>query len=67
MTKLVRNTGISIAGSLNALLEGESLSFPTSVLETTIRQTCVRLKNTKGKIFKVNRQGNGSHIVTRVQ
>ena len=67
MTKLVRNTGISIAGSLNALHEGESLSFPTSVLENTIRTTCVRLNNTKGKTFKVNRQGNGSHIVTRVQ
>ena len=67
MTKLVRNSGISIAGSLNALLEGESLSFPTSVLENTIRTTCVRLKNTKGKNFKVNRKGNGSHIVTRVQ
>lgn len=66
MTKLVKNTGISIAGSLNALQEGESLSFPTSVLETTIRVTCVRLKNTKGKTFKVNRQDNGSHIVTRI-
>ena len=66
MTKLVKNTGISIAGSLNALQEGESLLFPTSVLETTIRVTCVRLKNTKGKTFKVNRQENGSHIVTRV-
>lgn len=65
MTKLLRNTGISIAGSLNALQEGESVLFPTSVLETTIRVTCVRLKNTKGKTFKVNRQRNGSHIVTR--
>jgi hypothetical protein len=67
MANFVRKTGISVAGSLNTLREGESLSFPTSVLETTIRQTCVRLKNTKGKTFKVNRQGNGSHIVTRVQ
>ena len=66
MTKLLRNTGISIAGSLNALQEGESVLFPTSVLETTIRVTCVRLKNTKGKTFKVNRQRNGSHIVTRI-
>lgn len=65
MTKLLRNTGISIAGSLNALQEGESILFPTSVLETTIRVTCVRLKNTKGKTFRVNRQRNGSHIVTR--
>lgn len=65
MTKLLRNSGISIAGSLNALQEGESILFPTSVLETTIRVTCVRLKNTKGKTFRVNRQRNGSHIVTR--
>ena len=66
MTKLVENRGISIAGSLNALLEGESLSFPDSVLETTIRTTCVRLKNTKGKTFKVNKVGNGIHSVTRI-
>lgn len=65
MTKLLRNSGISIAGSLNALQAGESILFPTSVLETTIRVTCVRLKNTKGKTFRVNRQRNGSHIVTR--
>ena len=65
MTKLLRNSGNSIAGSLNALQEGESILFPTSVLETTIRVTCVRLKNTKGKTFRVNRQRNGSHIVTR--
>lgn len=66
MTKLTRNTGISIAGSLNALQEGEAVMFPKTILETTIRQTAVRLKNTKGKTFKVNRQQNGSHIVTRV-
>lgn len=66
MTKLVKNTGINIAGSLNALQVGESLTFPAFVLETTIRPTCVRMKNTKGKTFKVNRQENGSHIVTRV-
>lgn len=66
MTKLVENKGISIAGSLNALQEGESLSFPSSVLETTIRTTCVRLKNTKGKAFMVNKAGNGIHTVTRV-
>ena len=66
MTKLQKNTGISIAGSLNALQEGEAVLFPKSILETTIRQTAVRLKNTKGKTFKVNRQQNGSHIVTRV-
>jgi hypothetical protein len=66
MTKLQKNTGISIAGSLNALQEGEAVIFPKTILETTIRQTAVRLKNTKGKTFKVNRQQNGSHIVTRV-
>lgn len=66
MTKLQRNTGISIAGSLNALQAGDSVLFPASILETTIRQTAVRLKNTKGKTFKVNRQQNGSHIVTRI-
>lgn len=66
MTKLVENRGISVAGSINALSEGESLSFPDSVLETTIRTTCVRLKNTKGKTFKVNKQGNGIHSVTRI-
>ncbi|MBR5199470.1 MAG: hypothetical protein IKW20_06540 [Bacteroidales bacterium] len=66
MTKLIENKGISIAGSLNALQEGEKLSFPISVLENTIRTTCVRLKNTKGKTFIVNRQSNGTHIVTRI-
>ena len=66
MTKLQKNTGISIAGSPNALQEGEAVMFPKTILETTIRQTAVRLKNTKGKTFKVNRQQNGSHIVTRV-
>lgn len=66
MTKLVENKGISIAGSLNALSEGESLTFPATVLETTIRTTCVRLKNTKGKTFQVNKQGNGIHSVTRI-
>lgn len=66
MTKLQKNTGICIAGSLNALQEGEAVMFPKTILETTIRQTAVRLKNTKGKTFKVNRQQNGSHIVTRV-
>lgn len=66
MTKLVKNTGISISGSLHSLQTGESVIFPTSILETTLRQTCVRLKNTKGKTFKVNRQSNGTHIVTRV-
>ena len=66
MTKLQKNTGISIAGSLNALQEGEAVMFPKTILETTIRQTAVRLKNTQGKTFKVNRQQNGSHIVTRV-
>jgi hypothetical protein len=66
MTKLQKNTGISIAGSLNTLQEGEAVMFPKTILETTIRQTAVRLKNTKGKTCKVNRQQNGSHIVTRV-
>ena len=66
MTKLVENRGISVAGSINALSEGESLSFPDSVLETTIRPTCGRLKNTKCKTFNVNKQGNGIHSVTRI-
>lgn len=66
MTKLVKNRGISVAGSLNMLQMGESLTFPNSVLETTIRTTCVRLKNTKGKTFQVNKAGNGIHTVTRI-
>lgn len=66
MTKLVEHQGISIAGSISTLKTGESLSFPNSVLETTIRTTCVRLKNTTGKVYKVNKQGNGIHSVTRI-
>ena len=66
MTKLVERQGISVVGSINALEKGESLSFPNSILETTIRTTCVRLKNTKGKTFQVNKMGNGIHSVTRI-
>lgn len=66
MTKLVQASGINVSGSIRQLEMGESLVFPKKVLETTIRVSCVRLKNTTGKVYQVNRQKNGSHIVTRI-
>ena len=66
MTKLVTLSGINVSGSLRRLARGESLEFPVSVRESTLRCTCVRLKNDTGIVYKVNRQSNGSHIVTRI-
>ena len=66
MNKLVKNAGINITGSLKSLEAGESLIFPTSISETVVRSTCSRVKNTIGATYKVNRQQNGSHIVTRI-
>ena len=66
MTKLTRNTGINVSGSIKALDTGESLTFPKSVLENTIRVCAVRIKNATGMEYKVNRQANGTHIVTRI-
>ena len=66
MTKLIKRTGVSIAGSLNGLEQGESLTFPKTIRETTIRGTATRLKNTEGRIYRVSRQQDGTHIVTRV-
>lgn len=66
MTKPIKNSGISVAASLNALQAGESVVFPKVALENTIRVTAIRIKHATGKYFKVNKQDNGSHIVTRV-
>jgi hypothetical protein len=66
MTKLTRNTGINVSGSIKALDTGESLTFPRSVLENTLRTSVVRIKNATGMTYKVNRQSNGTHIVTRI-
>jgi hypothetical protein len=66
MTKLTRNTGINVSGSIKALDTGESLTFPRSVLENTLRTSAVRIKNATGMTYKVNRQSNGTHIVTRI-
>lgn len=66
MTKPVKNTGISVAASLSSLQAGESVIFPKITLENTIRVTAIRIKHATGKKFKVNKQNNGSHIVTRV-
>lgn len=65
MTKLVTQSGINVSGSIRRLEQGESIIFPSNILETTIRVTCVRLKNTYGATYQVNRQKNGSYIVTR--
>jgi hypothetical protein len=66
MTKLVTFSGINIRGSLTKLKRGESVIFPVTIKETTLRVTCVRLKNDTGIAYKVNRQQNGCHIVTRI-
>jgi hypothetical protein len=66
MTKLTRNTGINVSGSIKALDTGESLTFPRSVRENTLRTSVVRIKNATGMTYKVNRQSNGTHIVTRI-
>lgn len=66
MTKLTRNTGINVLGSIKQLEAGESLTFPKGVRETTIRCSSTRVKNDTGATFKVNRQQNGCHIVTRI-
>lgn len=66
MNKLVTLSGINVMGSLRRLARGESVIFPNTILETTIRVSAVRLKNNTGIVYKVNRQKNGSHIVTRI-
>lgn len=66
MTKLVTLSGINIRGSLTKLGRGESVVFPVTIRETTLRTTCTRLKNDTGIAYKVNRQQNGCHIVTRI-
>lgn len=66
MTKFVTNTGINVAGSLKALKKRESLEFPNDIRETTVRCSCTRVKNETGMKFSVQRQANGSHIVTRI-
>ena len=65
MNKLVQNTGINVAGSLKTLGAGECLTFPATISETVVRSTCTRVKNATGMKFSVNRQANGTHIVTR--
>lgn len=65
MNKLLTVSGINVSGSLRTLAKGESVIFPNTILENTIRVTCVRLKNANGLTYKVNRQQNGCHIVTR--
>lgn len=66
MTKLTLNSGINVSGSIKALDTGEALVFPQSVLENTIRTSVVRIKNATGMTYRVNRQSNGTHIVTRI-
>ena len=66
MTKLLTTSGINVSGSLKRLEKGESLIFPATVPETTVRVTSIRVKNATGNVFKVNRQKNGCHIVTRI-
>ena len=66
MTKLVTFSGINVSGSIKRLARGESLVFPVTIRETTLRITCTRLKNDTGIVYKVNRQSNGCHIVTRI-
>ena len=66
MNKLVTLSGINVMGSLRRLARGESIIFPNTILETTIRVSAVRLKNNTGLVYKVNRQKNGCHIVTRI-
>lgn len=66
MTKLITTSGINVSGSLKRLEKGESLIFPNTVPENTVRVTCVRVKNATGYVFKANRQQNGCHIVTRI-
>lgn len=66
MDKLVISHSISVAGSVKSLDQGESLTFPTSILENTIRATCTRIKKATGMVFTVNRRKNGTHLVTRI-
>ena len=66
MTKLTHNTGINVSGSIKSLGVGETLIFPKVIRETTIRCNATRIKNETGSTFKVNRQVNGCHIVTRI-
>lgn len=66
MTKLAHNTGINVSGSIKRLEAGESLTFPRGIKETTIRCSSTRIANDTGATYKVNRQQNGSHIVTRI-
>jgi hypothetical protein len=59
-------TRINVAGSVKALAKGQEVKFPASVSENVVRTTCTRVKYATGSLFKVNRQKDGCHIVTRI-
>ena len=66
MTKQVRKTRINVLASMRSLEKGESMVFPKKVNEQTMRCTATRVKNTTGGILEVNKQGDGSFKVTRI-
>lgn len=65
MTKLVRNQGINVSGSLRLMEAGDFIVFPKRINEITIRNACTRIKNATGQTYTVNRQKDGTHHVTR--
>lgn len=46
--------------------EAEQLILPAVVNEITLRNACTRIKNTAGMKYTVNRQKDGSFLVTRI-
>ena len=63
---IVTNQGINIGQSLRAMGKAEELIFPKGVNEITVRNACTRIKNTAGMKYTVNRQKDGSFLVTRI-
>jgi hypothetical protein len=66
MTRIITNHGINVGQSLRAMGEAEQLILPAVVNEITLRNACTRIKNTAGMKYTVNRQKDGSFLVTRI-
>lgn len=63
---MVERSGINVRGSINALLAGESVTFPRYCDGGYIRCVCSSLKEKTDRVFRVNKKDEG-FVVTRTE
>lgn len=57
---------INVAGTLKAMEIGGNVFFDSKVNENTLRNACVRLKNSVGGAWSVDKIGKKGFKVTRI-